>query len=168
MINLKHQKGNLLVFFGFLLTAVTFYLTVFAQKTVDEKNDVLISELRLQIKNYLFALDLYGSTNCAAQGVIDESDIYPAYASSHWKPPYRSDTGFFIDGVTGQRSISLTFANQNYYNHISNINWIDMVIEKDPASLKLTFTQGRETSPSHGRSNYNRNLFISATPNGCF
>ncbi|MFT6909529.1 MAG: hypothetical protein ACJAS1_006251 [Oleiphilaceae bacterium] len=167
MNHLKYQKGNLLVVVGLALASLSFYLTLHAENQSKYRNEALISALRIQVDSYLYALDLYGSTYCSADGVIDESDIFPAFTSSHWLSPYNSNTSFSIDGNTGKRSISVTFSDSSYYDHIANINWIDIVVDKDPSTKKITFTHGRETAPSQGRSNYNRSLFISASPNGC-
>jgi hypothetical protein len=166
MNNLKH-KGNVLVVFGLLLAILSFYLVQYSENAAQDKNKALVLELHQQVASYLFALDLYGTTFCAVDGDVDEGDIFPAFTSTTWKPPFHANTRFSIDRATGKRSISLTFAKESYYKHLSKVNWVDFSVEKEPSLNQLIFTNARATAPSHGRSNYNRNLFISATPNGC-
>jgi hypothetical protein len=167
MRSLKHQKGNLLIFAGLLLAALAFYLTLHVESQQRHRSEALISELRAQVNSYLFALDMYGKTYCGVDGVIPESDIYPAFSSMYWNSPFNSSVSFSIDNSTGKRAITLTFPNSTYYELLANKSWEDFSVEKQPGSQELIFTNGRETAPSHGRSNYNRSLFLSATPNGC-
>ena len=112
MNNLKH-KGNILVVFGVLLAILSFYLVQYSENAAQDKNKALVLELHQQVASYLFALDLYGTTFCAVDGDVDEGDIFPAFTSTTWKPPFHANTRFSIDRATGKRSISLTFANRH-------------------------------------------------------
>lgn len=167
MLNLKRQKGNVLVIITLFMTTIAFYLSLHAENQAKDQKSEFVAELREQLDSYLYALDLYGKTFCAADGVIDENDIFPAFSSVNWMSPFNSNASFNIDNATGMRSIILTFNDATHYDYLANINWVDINVTKDPASNELTFTHGRENAPSHGRANYNRNLFLSTTPNGC-
>lgn len=167
MLNLKRQKGNVLVLITLFMTTIVFYLSLHVENQAKEQKVEFVVELREQLDSYLYALDLYGKTFCAADGVIDENDIFPAFSSVNWLSPFRSNARFIIDNAMGMRSIILTFSDATHYDYVANINWVGINVVKNPSANELTFTHGRQSAPSHGRVNYNRNLFLSTTPNGC-